>query len=383
MKLTIMKLTRFLTIIFIFSIPFYDVPRTFREGIAVSGILMSIIFILFFVEFTINRSKIISFPKELLFSFSPLVIVFILSTLTNIHSFQLVSFNHIILYCYSFVIYTLGTYLIMKNYGITLFSRVLSYSVIVVSIIGFVELMMFYLIGWDAYANFLNHGVHVGLNGGVPRLRSTFNEPSHIAMFLLAVFPLIIYSKNKVAIIIAGIAFIFTLSASAWFGVIGALILTLPILIIKYKRNFLKGTLFVLAIVTPAFYFISPAILGILDKIFNPSQSDSYRYRSWHRAWEAFLDSPILGHGLASYYEYSPMGLFSWYLQLLAEVGILGILALLFFILPVFLWIVKKQDFVTLFFFLAFLLQMAAMNHYYIPGMWILICIHIYEKAYE
>ena len=66
-----MKLTRFLTIIFIFSIPFYDVPKTFREGIAVSGILMSIIFILFLVEFTTNKSKIISFPKEpIIFFFS-------------------------------------------------------------------------------------------------------------------------------------------------------------------------------------------------------------------------------------------------------------------------------------------------------------------------
>ena len=76
-----------------------------------------------------------------------------------------------------------------------------------------------------------------------------------------------------------------------------------------------------------------------------------------------------------------PMGVFSWYLQLLSEVGILGILALLFFILPVFLWLVKKQDFVTLFFFLAFLLQMVAMNHYYIPGMWILISF-IYMKKH-
>ena len=116
----------------------------------------------------------------------------------------------------------------MKNYGITLFSRVLSYSVIVVSIIGFVEMMMFYLFGYETYVNFLNHGTGVGVHSGVPRLRSTFNEPSHIAMFLLAVFPIIIYSKNKVAIFLAGIAFIFTLSASAWFGVIGALVLTLP-----------------------------------------------------------------------------------------------------------------------------------------------------------
>ena len=71
-----MNLTRFLTIVFIFSIPFYDVPKTFRDGIALSGILMSIIFILFLVEFTIKKSKIISPPKELLFSFSPLVFVF-------------------------------------------------------------------------------------------------------------------------------------------------------------------------------------------------------------------------------------------------------------------------------------------------------------------
>lgn len=88
----------------------------------------------------------------------------------------------------------------MKRYGIILFSPVLNYLVIVVSIIGFVETMTFYLFGYDAYANFLNHGTSVAVHSGVPSLRSTFNEPSHIAMFLLAVFPLIIYSKNKVAL---------------------------------------------------------------------------------------------------------------------------------------------------------------------------------------
>lgn len=243
-------------------------------------------------------------------------------------------------------------------------------------------MMVFYIYGFSAYVNFLNHGVNVGVHSGIPRLRSTFNEPSQIALFLIPIYPLIIYSKNKLAIVLAAIAFFLTLSTSAFVGLVVAIIIMSPIVIIRIKPSVIKRVLIVILLLIPVIYYIYPSLTSVMGKGIHIQQYDSTRYNAWITSLQLFVDSPIWGHGIASYYSFAPRGVFSWYIQILLETGILGMVGLSAFFIPIFRMVWKKGDKTILFFIIAYLMQMVSMNHYYIPGIWVLIGF-IYAKDIE
>ncbi len=372
------KLIKKLSLVYIFFLPFYDIPKTGIGGVAFSGIIMFVLYILITIESIMTTRKIYIKPI-LLASFLPLIIVFLLSVLINNELIFNKTINHILFYVYSFSIYTIGSYLIIKRYGAKYFSEIISVAIIIVVMIGFVELGIFFLYGWDSYANFLNHGQNIGVHAGIPRLRSTFNEPSHIAMFLICVFPIVLYSKNKIAIILSGIAILLTLSASAFVGLVMAFLFMIPIILLNLKGRGIKNVVLALLFLLPIIYFIYPTIDGLIFKVTNVQAVDSTRYDAWIKSIELFFNSSIIGYGPASYYYFIEQGVFSWYLQILVEAGILGILALFIFFIPPIMIIHKQKDKITIFFILAFLIQMVAMNHYYLPGIWILIAF-IYAK---
>jgi O-antigen ligase len=82
--------------------------------------------------------------------------------------------------------------------------------------------------------------------------------------------------------------------------------------------------------------------------------------------------SPLLGYGPASYYLFFPIGVFNWYLQVFLESGLLGIGSLLFLVLVILGAALRSQLPLASFSVIAFAVQMIGMNHYYIPGIWVL-----------
>lgn len=365
------KILKVLALIYILMLPFYDIPKTLIEGIAVSGFVMITLLIFKFIA-SIGKKEII-LNLKLVAIFFPLIIAFLASSLINSELFFSKSINHIIFYIYSFAIYTYGTYEIVREYGNEYFSKILSLSVIVIIAIGFFEMAIYYKYGFNAYANFLNHGQNVGVHSGIPRMRSTFNEPSHLSMFLLSVFPIIIYSKNKLAIVLSVIAFFLTLSVSAFVGLGFALFVTSILYVKKLKVKHLKILFLFIVILVPILHFIYPTLGGLINKVVNLQSSDSIRYNAWLSGIELISKAPIFGYGPASYYYFMEYGVFNWYLQLFIESGIIGILSLLIFWTFIIFNASKKKNIFYIISILAFLGQMVSMNHYYIPGIWVLI----------
>lgn len=372
---------KILSYLYIFLLPFYDVPKMPISGIAISGYIMILLYPLMFIN-NIIKKRVIKVNLKLFTSFMPFFIVYVASALFNIDTITYKTFNHIVLYLYSFSVYTIGSYIVMDRYGLDKFARIISVSVLIICIIGFIEMGSYYLFGFEKYANFLNHGNNVGVHMGIPRLRSTFNEPSHIALFLMPIFPIIKYVDYRKVLYISIIAFIMTLSASAFVGATLAFIIIVPRLLSKIKIKLKYRHLTLITILVLGLYYIYPAIPGLLNKVFNTSLADGTRFNAWITSMNLFKYSPIIGYGPASYYNYMDLGVFSWYIQLLLETGMLGLLSLLFFLIVPFGMIIKQKDTLLAYCFLGYLFQMIAMNHYYIPGFWILIAfIFIQNRA--
>lgn len=371
-----------ISILFVFFIPFYDVPRTFRSGISVSMILGFIIIILLIFLKSKSGYRNIKIPILLIIPFLLFLYVYIISFYVSF-SYNVKGINHIVFYLISFTIYSLVTFYVTNEIGTYTFSKVLSWAVICVSFIGFYEISLFYLFDYSTYATFLNHGQNVGIFNGFARLRSTFNEPSHFALFIIPVFPILIYGKHWFAVVVGSLALILTFSSSAFSGLIIAILLFFPLFIIRFMKKGYFYTFFFLiifSIISLVFYKFIYA--DFYNKVFNVQEIDHYRYHAWVATLNKILESPILGYGPASYYSYLDMGVFSWYLQIGVESGIIGLLSLICLILSSFYIAFKSKMTMSSFFLVAFYVQMITMNHYYIPGFWTLLGF-MFARYYE
>jgi len=371
------SLIKLVSFLFVFSIPFYDVPKTFRDGIALSGIIGVPLLFLFLIGIK-NKKKVLNFPKEPTFLMGLFMIFYSLSMLFNVYNLEERAPNHLVFYTYSFLVYTIIPFFVMNAFGAKWFVKVLSYSVIVVSIIGLVEVSLYYLAGYSAYATFLNHGHNVGTFGGFPRIRSTFNEPSHFALFLDCTLPLLWYYKRWLSFLIGFVTLILTFPTSTFFGMIVAstiVVIGLFLLLPKRPLRFFG----VLVCIIPVLVLFKLYIYEPLYyKIFNIRTEDSYRYYTWLSAFHEALEKPILGYGPAGYYLKHEYGLFNWYLQIFYESGILGLVSLLLLIFTVLKKTLRVRSLVFTFFFLTFVFSMVVMNHYYLPGFWIFIAFIYY-----
>lgn len=379
------KIQFYSALLFIFFLPFYDIPKTVKGGIS-----LSFFFLVLFLLLTIKSDlKTNGFLKEFIEKYKkywryiiPLLLVFLCSSVFNYSNFTIKSLNHIIFYVYSFVVYSFGVIVVIEKYGFDLFLKVFCLSILAICLIGFVEFGVFYVFGFDSYARFLNHGANVGVQAGVPRIRSTFNEPSHLALFLIPVIPLILKYNSKIIKYFAYFTIFLTLSSSAFVGILIATIVVLiiyifdnPQLIFKNK----KKVYFILLVFCLAIFIMYPSIYQVFEKIIHLPEKDPIRFSAWTKSFSLFLNKPITGNGIASYYELGmPLGVFSWYLQILMETGIFGIIAILYLFLPMFKFSWGSRSYILIFSEVAFFIQMISMNHYYIPGIWILYGVIIY-----
>lgn len=382
------KLIKFLGTIYVFLIPFYDLPKTFRSGIALSGLIGILLLGIIAVYYLAKKQIII--PQYFLVPFLIFMFVYVLSYFVNIYNTNEKSINHILFYLYSYIVYSIVTLVLLKEYGLKWYSVILSYSIVLVSIIGFIEISIYYFRGFDAYANFLNHGVNVGIFGGFPRLRSTFNEPSHYALFMICVLPIVFYSRNKLAIFCAIASLLLTFSASLFFGILLSCLYYFCRWFVKmvlFKKKYIlkwKYIILFVCILIPSTVFISIFTLEhFIIKIVDVKNVDPYRYNAWQTAIIEGLKSPLLGSGPASYYAFLPMGVFNWYLQIFVEAGVIGLISLMCFLYYVYRKALKSKVPLTTFSIVAFVGQMISMNHYYIPGFWVLLSVIYYDSKID
>ena len=359
-------IVKILAVFFTFSIPFFDVPRLPIAGLSIT-FYISFPFVFFYFlscKKSVNKKFVVAVSLFLIFWF-----FYVLSAFVNLHQDSGKAINHVSYYLITFYVYYFCVYFVIKTIGLECFKKYIIYGLYSVFVIGVIELALFYFKGYGAYASFLEHGQNVGTSMGLPRMRSTFNEPSHLAIYLLGILPLV-YS-NKKAMIVWFCSFIATFSSSAFMGAAGALVL------LSMLRLYFFPSL--RSIITSALFFLMCCLLiivlyetSIVQKVVSVSSHDSVRSSAVNLSMNFIDQSIILGNGPAFYLNYFTYGLFNLYLQLYIEVGFIGlILYLLFYSYHIFRLGFKNR--IVLFAMLAIFIQYIAMSHYYIPGIWLLL----------
>lgn len=374
-------LVSFFSILFIISIPFYDVPRFPLEGITYS-MLFGGGFVFFYSLLNFERMKSFQVPVVPIIIFTFFLGVYITSYIYNHQNLDEKGFNHIILYFVSFFFYYLCFYLALDFLGKIQVQKVIYYSLLILAFVGTVEVLMFYLYGYEVYATFLDHGENAGVYGGFfPRMRSLFNEPSHLALFVISISVFVWDISFKAKLLVAYVLF-WTFSTSAAFGIVLSLFLyTLYNFYfnrsIKYKIYLLLFTIF--SVSSYALLIQTPLFIKLLNFISSSNSSGNTRRDAVINSLQYLGDNPLIGLGPAFYYNYFETGLFNLYLQLYIEVGFLGLLLFISFYLYHFKAVLSKPIYFIAYFALFF--QYVGMNHYYLPGMWMLLAyIHYNSK---
>lgn len=365
---------------YVVLLPFYDVPQPLREGLAVSGLIATLLLAPLFVARGLIGGASLVPPAAMLLPFAMFFALYLAAALANAPELHPKALNHIGFYLYTFVAYALVPYWLMRAFGTRRFARPLALSAAVCVLIGCYEVSLFYRHGFEAYRDFLSHGAAVGTFAGLPRIRSTFDEPSHFALFLLPVLPMLIWARRPLALALAVIGWIGTLSVSAFAGALVAAAVLAPVQAVRLlRRPRLPTRLAAAALLLAPLALVglatagAPLLEAFIDKTTDVASVDPTRWSAWQESLRAIALAPLLGHGPAGYYPIAPTGVFSWYLQVAVEAGIPAVASLLAMLAVTLVVGLRAQVPWTSFAVLATAGQMVSMNHYYIPGLWLLI----------
>jgi hypothetical protein len=371
--LKIYKIKFLLIGIFIVLLPFYDIPKTFRQGLSVDFFYAFLL-----VPFCL-RGLYYACKKNAksIFLFISFIIYLSIITVLNIDIVGEKGINHIVFYLISFFLYYLFVYAVYYECGEIFVKKLLRLSVYIVIAIGLYEVSLFFTHGWNEYANFLNHNQNVGIFSGLPRMRSTFNEPSHLALFMAGIAPIVLEGASKFFKIIFFLGLILTFSSSIAFGIFLALIVFFLFRYLVEGR--IKKTVLLIFPALAVLLFVVPA--DLFAKIYNVKDTDVHRYQAFVESVSYLSNNAhaiFFGSGATCYYQYADLGLFNWYLQILVETGITGLSLFILFLMNTFKF--SKTPVICLFWFLAIIFQYLGMNHYYIPGLWMLLAWSNYKN---
>lgn len=356
----------------ILLIPFYDVPLHHISGITVYMLVASLYF--FPLLRAVRLDKNVSIFIGLFVCF---ILTMAVSFLVNYNSIiDGKGLNHIALYAISFFFYTFLVYAIILACGEHIFYKVMSFALSFAAIVGIAEFLSFYVFGFDAYKDFLNHGDNIGMVGGFfPRIRSLFNEPSHYALFLLAFIPFLHSNRKdyKFTYIVVLISFIMTFSAGAF----TALFISYCIVRVVFIKRFSLTKMFTVSMLLIS--LISAVVYSPLwDKITGNTSSSSERLQALSLGLENLPENWLLGSGPTSYVAFIDTTLFNQYFQLYIEGGVLGLCFFLSLYAIALLNCKYRWQVMSL---IAIFIQQFMMAHYYIPSVW-LIFAFIFASGY-
>ncbi|MBH0078160.1 O-antigen ligase family protein [Pseudoalteromonas sp. NZS11] len=374
------SLVSFAAVLFISSIPFYDVPQFPVPGITWSFFFGSIFLFLYFIILrrTERRLTISIYP---FLAFAVFLIIYMTSYIYNFTNLDGRGFNHIIFYMITFFFYYFCFYLALNFLGKACIQKIIYFGLAVIALVGTVEILMFFIYGFSEYENFLNHGGNVGVYGGLfPRMRSLFNEPSHLALFVVSCSVFIWDIGLRARLLVVYILF-WTFSTSAAFGIAAAVLVYNLYKSCINRRAIYKINLLLLIII-PASLFGLLTKFPLFSKLFNmlsgSGSSDSVRLTALLESIKYVGNSPLIGLGPTFYYNYSETGLFNLYMQLYIEAGLLGVLFfLLFYFYHIKAALIKPVYFIA---FFSLFFQYIGMDHYYIPGIWMMLAYMHYDS---
>lgn len=367
------SLVKIFAIFFVGLIPFYDVPQFPVPGLTWSFLFAPIfLFLYFFLLGKFERKLVISFYPILYFCL--FLVIYIISYLYNFNGLNIEGFNHIFFYIITFFFYYICFYLSLCFLGKAYIQKIVYLGLIVIALVGTVEILVFFVFGYGEYESFLNHGGNVGVYGGFfPRMRSLFNEPSHLAIFVVSCSVFVWELGFRARLLVTYILF-WTFSTSAAFGVLLAFLVYNLYKSFFNRRAIYKINLLLLIMIPASLFGLLmqfPLFIKLFALFSGANSSDDVRRKALLSSIQYLNENPFIGLGPTFYYSYSEAGLFNLYLQLYIEAGFLGLIFFLsFYFYHLKAALIKPVYFIA---FFALFFQYIGMNHYYIPGMWIML----------
>lgn len=226
-----------------------------------------------------------------------------------------------------------------------------------------IEALNQYLFGAEALATWEDPNIHISEQ--LNRVYSTFGNPNLYGSYLLAIWPLFLWPvvsiiknqnfKSGRAILVSlcfGFLILFfmyfvlqTGSRGAWLGLAAQIGISLIIcfLLFRHKFAWLNFALPALIGLVLLYLFSKPSFSARLLTIFSSYEhsSNAFRLHVWSSCWHIFKDNILFGIGTGSkaFYDaygiymdakYSALGAYSLILEIMVEMGLLGLLSFIF-----------------------------------------------------
>lgn len=386
------------------------------ETVSIPMIIALLTAVFIFFNNSKNKNYIKIYPSTT-FLFFLLTIAVLLSFLIQINDigFHSTSLNHTIAYFTVILIF----------YGVpklafdasrpkleTLF-KYISHGVILVSIIIVTEFTLKNFLGID-FDQFIPRPANQNYNptfasGKYIRARGVASESGNMAMYMMMFAPFLAYyygsmKKNKYKLIfylsLISTSIILTFSAAALVDLVFAGTVSILLIVFKKAKSFkltrkslltISLTIFILPIIALLFTKINfNYFTSIFDKLTlsETSSSASDRVMRWERTFKLFQDSPVIGDGPGITSFLYGTGSTSFYIETLAELGILGISILMLIFLLFFMKAYKLYGgirYVYIFSLTACLVHYFGISSFWYPWLWLLLSIigYTYNLQYS
>lgn len=334
---------------------------------------------IFMIVCFILSSKTMYASKGMIYAFAPLLIFYMFCCLSIFYTSDIsLSFRFVL-----GLIYFLSTILIhtffFHHFKLDL-NLILRFVVKYYLIISFI----LYLLGLLFVSNVPEGVASFGIlkEKGIPRAVGLMKDPNIAALVFLSFYYYLFFVsiKNKSFYLLLVVFLIFaTLSR----GAIATFLITLLLFSLRSIKHF---TFFIfyssIFLILAGFLYINlESFAQIFEKRLSGLETGAGRFEMWENAYNLFLQSPILGHGIFNFrflnelYFNDSHFAHNTYIEVIVETGIIG-LTLFFLYLSSLLGMAYKND--ALFFSVLALIVMALTISIYINPIFIFINIIIF-----
>lgn len=346
----------------------------------------------------------------------PLFIFFIVLIISYykqaiIIGFNRTAFNHLLSYAGTIIMYLVVPLLSFKHFDFKIekIFKYISIGLIIVSIFTIVEFLTknFTQISFDQFIYrplVRDYAPTYRIAGDrFIRARGVAVESGHLAMYISMFLPFLYYyykyieinqKKLVLTMLLVVTALFLTFSAAALFE--NSLTILLLFLLFSFKKinkgltrhGIIFGFIVLIILFIFGYILVNTQIFGgMLAKIsLSGTSSGDDRISRWINALKLFRLNPLLGAGPGITSIIYGTGSTNFYLELLTQVGILGITPLLFMMFTIFSLIFNIDyniKYVFLYSLTISLIHYALISDYWYPWIWLLIAIvlHFYEQS--
>ena len=255
------------------------------------------------------------------------------------------SFNYILAYTFVFIIsYSITKYFFFINPNFQSIQKYNYVGVLILLIYGIFEIINNNFLTNDLISTLWQNRTNGAIANIGPhsfiRSYGMMPEPSIFGLYLNSLGVLSIYyvrknhnpMKSVIFYLLFAINYYFISSAASLFSIVASIIL-IQFLFSRRNKNFVKSILYLIIVSIVVSFLVSNFNPTIIGKIINPDIYSVDRYQKWLLAVELISNMTGFGKGLGYVSLTYGSSLNNWYLMLLFESGIIGLVIVLLFLI--------------------------------------------------